>query len=67
MVTKHLTEGGIPSDWTVQNLDWLAQAHRRLGTGQSKTPYTLRPDWHRRWAALLTDILDTKNGENHRV
>lgn len=64
--SKCLVEGGIPSDWTPLNLVWLATTHRRLG--EDKTAATVRPDrahWHRRWAVLIEDLLETYRVHHH--
>lgn len=61
----NLTNGGLPRGWTVHNLAWLAEQHRYLGRDPNATDTTAkrlsqRADWHRRWAALLEDILETR-------
>lgn len=62
LISEHLTKGGLPRGWTVHNLLWLAQAHRNLGQNASTPERAARTGWHRRWAALLEDVLET-----HRV
>lgn len=62
----YVINGGIPDGWTLQNLDWLAKAHRRLAADH-KGSRIARTDWHQRWAALIEDVLESRHGENHRV
>ena len=68
---KHLIDGGIPSAWTIENLRWLAQAHRSLAANKRQRPYFsveddgVRERWHLRWAALLEDLLETNRRANH--
>lgn len=65
-LTKHLQDGGIPSGWTAIGLAWLAESHRRLGQDKNTAAHGLtRSDWHRRWAAFIEDILETKRVHHH--
>lgn len=65
MISDHLTKGGIPNGWTVHNLRWLAQAHRNLGQDARTPERAARTGWHRRWAALLEDILEAAREHRH--
>lgn len=66
MITQHLTDGGLPRDWSVHNLVWLAQAHRREATRRwTSADRAARALWHARWAALLEDVLETRRVDNH--
>ena len=66
MVVKYLTDGGIPDGWSVANLRWLAQAHRRLAAGKAADGYHRdRVPWHLRWAALIEDLLESRCVNNH--
>lgn len=65
-ITDYLTQGGIPDGWSVENLRWLAQAHRRLSRDQNQGSATaVRADWHQRWAALIEDVLGTGSHGGH--
>lgn len=63
-VTQCLTNGGVPRDWTVENLQWLAQAHRHHAAAQIATRSD-RSYWHRRWAALIEDVLEARLAHHH--
>lgn len=64
-VSDCLIYGGIPDDWTPENLRWLAQAHRRVATRRWDAPGDPRPKWHQRWAALIEDMLETARVHRH--
>lgn len=64
MVTRYLTDGGIPDGWSYQNLHWLAQAHRRLAQDPA-TRRVARAAWHTRWATLIEDVLETYRVNGH--
>jgi hypothetical protein len=67
-LAKCLTDGGVPDDWTYQNLVWLADTHRRLGKDTHTAVHGItRSNWHRRWAALCEDLLETYRVNHHRV
>lgn len=57
-VTQCLTNGGVPDHATLENLRWLAQAHRRHAAAQIATR-SERSAWHIRWAAFIEDLLAT--------
>lgn len=61
-ITKCLTEGGIPDGATIQNLVWLAQAHRRYAAYPHNRD---RATWHIRWAALIEDVLEAHREHHH--
>lgn len=64
-VIDHLTRGGIPDAWTPQKLSWLAQAHRHHGLDRyTATQGLQRSNWHRRWAAFIEDILETRRADS---
>ena len=65
MVVKYLTDGGIPDGWTVQNLSWLAQAHWRYAIGPRACRDPQRAAWHKRWAILIEDLLESRCVNNH--
>ena len=65
-VTKCLTDGGIPDQWTRANLAWLAEQHTRMAGDTFRRDPT-RSNWHGRWAALITDILESPHGQHQRV
>lgn len=65
MVAKFLTDGGIPDGWSVQNLSWLAQAHWRFALGKNTTTDSTRAAWHRRWATLIEDLLESARVNRH--
>lgn len=60
-IVKHLTDGGLPSHCTTDSLYWLAGQHWRLAAINGHQHDNARAAWHRRWAVLLTDLLDTRN------
>lgn len=63
-LTKHLQDGGIPNGWTAISLAWLAETHRL----HAKDQHNVRPErasWHRRWAALIEDVLETRRVHHH--
>lgn len=50
-------DGGIPASASVAQLQWLRDEHRR------RSMVGMMCDWrrhHARWAALLTDLIATK-------
>lgn len=65
MVVKHLTDGGIPNGWSVENLRWLAQAHRRHAAHKFQAFNCTRAAWHQRWAALIEDLLESRYVYDH--
>lgn len=65
-VSDCLVKGGIPNDWTAENLSWLASAHRRLGQDKFTASHGLaRSNWHRRWAAFCQDLLESYRVYHH--
>lgn len=67
-VSDCLVKGGIPDAWTIENLRWLAQAHRRVSNNQNSASHGIaRAAWHRRWAAFCEDLLEAARVHDHRV
>ena len=65
-MVQYLTDGGLPRGWSVQNLVWLAQAHRREAQARwSSADRAARALWHARWAALIEDVLETHHVNHH--
>lgn len=66
MVTRYLTDGGIPDGWSIENLRWLAKTHRDRATHRWQTHTSRsRSEWHHRWAFLIEDLLESRHVQSH--
>ena len=63
-VPNHLqlcvVNGGVPRDYTTENLRWLAATHRNLAQPRHILPANPeRTAWHIRWATFIEGLLET--------
>jgi hypothetical protein len=55
-VTEAINQGGIPQNWTPDQLEWLEVKHKDLGTRGCSREHQA---WRLRWSATFHDLLLT--------